>query len=225
MATINNNLFQSPIGVVDFAILHQPRKWDEVKKRSNYCEADDERGEYSVKLIIGDEEGRNFKARVDGFLNGKANTLIEEKFNKLKPKQKEKYKDALAWNAETHSVNVMYPYEQLEDEDGEMLEGWKFTFKRKCLIKYKDKETGEQKRFIFKPLFADKQGEKLDAQFFDTEGKIGNESKMRIKFKPYVWELGDKIGCKLDIYHCQLTEFIPYTGQTEDKKLFDAVVD
>ena len=145
MPTKQSNKFQSPEGAVSFAILHEPRRWDEVKGKSEQCEPEHHKAEYSVGLIIGDEEGQTFKTRVDGFLNKEANELITSKFDALKPKQKEKFKDALAWNAEVDAVNIVRPYYQLEDEEGNELEGWCFTFKRKSLMKWFDKETKEKR--------------------------------------------------------------------------------
>jgi hypothetical protein len=223
MAT-SSNLFLSPVGLADFAILHEPRKWSESHHKSIY---DAENGEYSTGLVIGNEEGKHFKTIVDGYVQKKLTETIEEAFADLKenkPKKVDKYKNAMDWQKAENVFTPYYPYTQIEDEDGEALDAWKFKFKRKAKTMYRDKASGEQKEYTFIPLFANKEGEPLGSDYFEENGLIGNDSEMRIRYKPYSWvNKKNEVGVKLDIYHIQLLNHIPYqvSGSQDKGPLFD----
>ena len=225
MSDLSSNLFVSPSGLADFAILHEPRKWSESQKKS----LPDPEGEYQTGLVIGNEEGKHFKTIVDGCVQKKLTESIEKAFEDLKknkPKKVEKFKDAMDWQKSENVFSCYYPYTQIEDEDGEALDAWKFKFKRKAKIRYKDRETGEQKEYSFAPEFANKAGETLSPDYFEENGLIGNESEIRIRYKPYAWvSPNNQVGVKLEIYHVQLIDHIPYqTSGVKDKgPLFEPV--
>ena len=222
------NLFVSPQGLADFAILHEPRRWDEKLKKF----VPDPEGEFSTGLVIGNDEGKHFKTIVDGYVQKKFTACVEEAFAELKknkPKKVAKYKDAMDWQNSENVFTTYYPYKQVEADDGEPLDAWRFKFKRKALIRYKDKDSGQMKTSNFQPKFADQDGSNLDANYFEENGLIGNESEMRIRFKPYPWKTpNNMVGVSLEIYHVQIKEHIPYTSNgngaaNSNEPLFDAI--
>lgn len=222
------NMFLSPVGIADFAILHEARKWNETQRKSL---PDPDGGEFSTGLVIGNEDGQKFKADIDGMVHKKFTDEIEKAFAKLqkdKPKKVAKYKSAMEWQKAENVFSCYYPYKQVEDDEGEALDAWKFKFKRKALIKFKDRESGEMKEYRFFPQIANKEGETLTQDYFDENGLIGNDSEMRIRFKPYAWcSPKNEVGVKLELYHVQLSEHVPYTnggGGSKDKgPLFDPI--
>ena len=220
---VNDNFFLSPSGHADFAILHEPRKWVESEHKSV---VDHENGEYSIRLIIGNDEGKHFKSIVDGYVKKKFDEVVEETFAELKkskPKKVSKFKDAMEWQTAENVFSRYYPYTQLEDEEGEALDAWKFKFRRKCKNKFK--KDGQLVEYPFTPKFANKEGEDLHEDYFKANGLIGNESELRIRYKPWAWASKDNtIGVKLELYHVQLIEHVPYKSEATDRgPLFDPV--
>ena len=209
------NFFHSPVGLADFAILHEARKWNETQRKSL---PDPDGGEFSTGLVIGNEDGQHFKTIVDGMVQKKLTEEVEKAFadlKKNKPKKVAKYKSAMEWQTAENVFSCYYPYQQVEDDEGEALDAWKFKFKKKALIKYKDKKTGKMEEFRFFPKFRNKEGDVLEEDYFQEKGLIGNESEMRIRYKPYAWSSPkNEVGVKLELDAVQLVDHVPYKSKS-----------
>ena len=160
--------YVSPIGLFEYP-------W--VNRADTQYNAD---GIFHVKLILSVEEAEGLKAQIDAA----SLSAFEKETDKLTPGEKKKW-------------NVFYPYQMVEDAEGNETGEIKFTFKQNR------KFTGRDgKEVIAKITIRDSNDVVRD----DLQVFNGSEGRIRFSMRPIKMTSDKKAGVRLDFSAVQVTK-------------------